>query len=59
LEFGKGPINYLSFRALKQLLERAADRCDVVYSRPRAFPKSAVHPTGEITHCDYPELDLV
>lgn len=59
LEFGKGPINYLSIRALKQLLERAADRFDVVYSRPRTLPKSAGYTTDENTHCDYPELDLV
>lgn len=59
LEFGRGPINYISIQALRELLERAADRFDVVYSRPRTLPKSAGYTPDENTHCDYPDLALV
>jgi hypothetical protein len=58
VEWDKGPINYLPLSLLKVLFSFAADRFDVVYSRPGIMPESADYTTDANGHCDYPDLAL-
>lgn len=58
VEWGVGPLNFLSLVALRNLFSFAADRFDVVYSRPRPLPKGVGYTTDRNIHCDYPDVAL-
>ncbi len=59
VEWGVGPLNFLSLRALEKLFRLASDRFDVVYSRPRTLPKDVGYTTDHNIDCDYPDIELV
>jgi hypothetical protein len=59
VEWDVGPINYLPLWALKGLLHVAAERFDIVYSRPRPLVGAGGYTPDANHHCDYPDLALV
>lgn len=59
VEWFKGPINYLPLNALEQVLTIAADRFQVVYSRPGAVADYAGYSADQNAYCQYPDLEMV
>lgn len=58
VEWGIGPINYLPIGGLRSLLQFAADKFQVVFSRPGARRASG-YSNDHNRFCDYPDLDVV
>jgi len=58
VEWGVGPLNFLSLVALKNLFSLAGHRFDVVYSRPRPLRKEAGYTIDHNADCDYPDIKL-
>jgi hypothetical protein len=59
VEWHEGPVNYLPLNALEHLLNSAADRFDIVYSRPREFTRDLGFTKDDGFYCEYPDLPLV
>jgi hypothetical protein len=58
VDWGTGPVNFLPLFVLEHLFRAAADRFDIVYSRPRPLRRDVGYTVDHNTFCDYPDFAL-
>jgi hypothetical protein len=59
VEWGVGPINYLPLTFLDWLLQQAAERFHVIYSRPGITHDPVSYSRDENSYCDYPDRQVL